>query len=102
MSWATVDEAIDLRALWRALIDNARAESVQLTDNELAALLMTLAGYSTTQIGPVLENHQGTGYLTQTRAQQLVQSAFTKTLRAGGIQRRADFTMTAGRGRPRK
>lgn len=102
MSWAVVDEAIDRKQLWRALIDNACAESANLSDNELAAFFMTLTGASSNQIARVLENAQSTGYVSQTRAQQIVQSAFSKTLGIGGIRQRADFTRTGQRGRPRK
>lgn len=63
---------------------------------------MTLQGFSMTEIAAALENHWQTGYLTQTRGQQLVQSAFRKTLKAGGLDRRANMVAAQRQGRPRK
>ncbi len=99
---SVIEEIVSRKQLWHALIDNARAESAQLSDNELVALLMTLQGFSMTEIAGVLENHSQNGYLTQTRGQQLVQSAFRKTLNIGGMDRRVNMVIAGRQGRPRK
>lgn len=62
-----------------------------MTDNELATLLMTMAGFNQAEIARVLENNRQTGYLTQTRVQQIAQSAFRKTLLVSGIDRKVDL-----------
>ena len=90
------------KSLWRALIDNALSTEAKLTDNELAAFLMTLAGYNMVEIGNTLERERGRGTLTQTRAQQLTQRAFQKALRVGGIPNKPKFTALSRQGRPRK
>lgn len=91
MGWTAIDEQIDRRRLWRGLIDNARSDQAGLTDNELAALLMVLSGFNTVAIAAALENERGTGTISQTRAQQIVQSAFRKALKVGGIERKIDL-----------
>ena len=91
---AAIEEAVDCKILWRKLIDNAcsmQGNRPRLSDNELIAFLMTLQGFATTEIAPVLESTSQEGYLSQSRAQQLLQRAFQKTLTASGITRRVDM-----------
>ncbi len=80
-----IEEIVEHKLLWRSLIDNACSDAANLTDNELVTLLMSLQGFSQTEIARVLEKSDQEGYIKYRSVYWLRQQALRKTLRASGI-----------------
>ena len=79
-----IEEIVEEKLLLRYLIDNARSNSANLTDNELVTLLMRLQGCSKSEIARVLEKEPDVP-LKRRAVDWLQHQAVHKTLCASGL-----------------
>jgi hypothetical protein len=63
----TIEDLVERRLLLRAIVDNALSDEAGLTDNELVTFLMTLQGFTQSEIARVLEKDFRSSYKNKPR-----------------------------------